>query len=65
MKRDAAAAMEVNKNADRDLVKAAVYKTGSNPQRVWARFWWKLLVTCKLVVLDLWIRLTRYLQSKQ
>lgn len=36
--KDAAAAIEVNKNADLDLVYAAVYKTGSKPQRVCARF---------------------------
>lgn len=42
MKSAAAAAIEVKRNAERERAKAAVYRAGSRPQRVWARLWWKL-----------------------
>jgi hypothetical protein len=32
----------VKRKAERERVKAAVYRAGSRPQRVWARLRWKL-----------------------
>ena len=34
--------MEVDRKAERERVNSAVYNRGERPQRVCARFWWKL-----------------------